>query len=770
VRVTPFLVALIFNAQTGLADEKSNPNGLDLKSAWFMPSLKTSADGMCESILSDVQLHFKTSKHWEGNSDGSGEYFTGLKKIPGPFRNGMGSDPTVRPVADDPRTFVIDSSRATRVYAHFQNQIGCGGACDMEKVLVSERRLTQSESENPALFGSTPNARAWTIYKSRKSGNHYIIGIVEDQMHVYKISTPKNWRLSCEITLMPKNLRGSNDLDLQAAASAIDTLNAAVLGMSRGSGDCGSAATAVRWRDRVQHALNQTLYRPWALRDDRDHSSENSYGDYDRIHEQLNTWSLEGLSEYQAFAAFETQLQQTRAELGRFYTKKFGWSSGISDSLAHDALKYAVSSGFGFYMYEPFPRSGEAELRRAILEHRPVKEISEISADEPTSTAVLDAAIRYPDALRFLLDRGANPNAGNGFGKTPLMYAVQYNQFEAVKILISHGADPNSATTWPTDTCYYNLSTAGMTALHYAVRYASTAIIKLLIANGAQTFIKTQKKYADGEYPLDWLRRYTGPKAIEANLNIADADLPKLVEILSIPSTAEGAIIATELTKRAAVEYRAGKFENSYRMLESVLSLDPHNEKALTDMPIVALRSNRIGRSLESADVVLKKFKSSEIQAGAWFNKGLACERADNEGLSYNGKYYCMGDLIFPFLNAWKLSPTESRKNKLRTLFKAAGRRTCSVSQKDGSVQYYRFELAGGEQGDDRERGQWVYVLHATSQAIDGNQLIWAGATTTYPYVVVRHNLGDFSITELRADTMALGRVSIGSHFCVPYR
>jgi len=48
--------------------------------------------------------------------------------------------------------------------------------------------------------------------------------------------------------------------------------------------------------------------------------------------------------------------------------------------------------------------------------------------------------------VRRLLVKGANPNARDGIGTTPLMYAILLRQPAIVKMLLANGADPNAKT------------------------------------------------------------------------------------------------------------------------------------------------------------------------------------------------------------------------------------------------------------------------------------------------------------------------------------
>lgn len=47
----------------------------------------------------------------------------------------------------------------------------------------------------------------------------------------------------------------------------------------------------------------------------------------------------------------------------------------------------------------------------------------------------------------FLLDKGANPNLADTAGATPLLAAARYARLDLVKVLLAHGANPNSAYT-----------------------------------------------------------------------------------------------------------------------------------------------------------------------------------------------------------------------------------------------------------------------------------------------------------------------------------
>jgi uncharacterized protein len=75
--------------------------------------------------------------------------------------------------------------------------------------------------------------------------------------------------------------------------------------------------------------------------------------------------------------------------------------------------------------------------------------------------------------LRSLLDQGANPNARDGEGRTPLMDAAAAGQLDSMRTLLLAGADVNA---W---------SRAGRTALIEAAADGQLEAARLLIQSGA---------------------------------------------------------------------------------------------------------------------------------------------------------------------------------------------------------------------------------------------------------------------------------------------
>ncbi|HEV3167917.1 MAG TPA: ankyrin repeat domain-containing protein [Isosphaeraceae bacterium] len=83
------------------------------------------------------------------------------------------------------------------------------------------------------------------------------------------------------------------------------------------------------------------------------------------------------------------------------------------------------------------------------------------------------AATDHPDAVRLLIQRGANPNARTEPGFVALLWAARYGHDGVAKVLIDHGADVRAKDK------------DGLTALRWADTNQQTKVVALLRAAGA---------------------------------------------------------------------------------------------------------------------------------------------------------------------------------------------------------------------------------------------------------------------------------------------
>ena len=332
------------------------------------------------------------------------------------------------------------------------------------------------------------------------------------------------------------------------------------------------------------------------------------------------------------------------------------------------------------------------------------------------------------------------------------MYAAQYNQLASAQLLLKAGADPNAVTVQPLDQCEYQLGTTNVTALDYAARYGSAAMMKLLLSHGAVTYIRSVGFGQVAGFPLDWLHRYSAAKD-GSNTHLKATDLPELERLLRVPSKLKLQQEASRLVYRAESLYAASKPDLALRDLKLALAGDPDNDRAIADLPVVALRMGELGVALQGAKRALAQLKTPAGRAAAWFNEGVACEKAGNRSVPYNGSWYCTNGYIPPLVEAWQVQPTPARLSKLTEALRSDRHGHC-VSGSGVSAVTYQFVFYNGGAKAHFEGVGRVYALHAAGQHIDPGSISWSwGRGEKNLRVIARFPLGADTLTVLQTWT-----------------
>ena len=129
---------------------------------------------------------------------------------------------------------------------------------------------------------------------------------------------------------------------------------------------------------------------------------------------------------------------------------------------------------------------GESQESAPAPETKPVEPVA-----EAPDISIIDAAkAGNIEAVKQHLATGADVNAKDEGGVTPLHGAAIEGHKEITELLIAAGTDVNSKNV------------VGMTPLHYAAQQGHKETAELLIANGADVNVLAN----DGTTPLDWAR------------------------------------------------------------------------------------------------------------------------------------------------------------------------------------------------------------------------------------------------------------------------
>jgi len=92
--------------------------------------------------------------------------------------------------------------------------------------------------------------------------------------------------------------------------------------------------------------------------------------------------------------------------------------------------------------------------------------------------------------VQTALENGANPNAKDNTGHTPLHWAAIEGHVDVVRVLLDRGANPNAKNN------------TGHTPLHNAAYFGHVEIVKLLLERGANPRIADN----GGHIPLDYAK------------------------------------------------------------------------------------------------------------------------------------------------------------------------------------------------------------------------------------------------------------------------
>jgi ankyrin repeat protein len=167
----------------------------------------------------------------------------------------------------------------------------------------------------------------------------------------------------------------------------------------------------------------------------------------------------------------------------------------------------------GVSLIESCAYYGDVSAIKFLLSHG--ESLNSLGSDFGLGAAAFHSHWRL---CEFLLESGADANsASTHTGETPLHSALCANTRETaadlvVRVLLSHGADPNSKTLPGKETGGFmrDVRTRAETPLHRAAAFADESTIQLLLDAGAVV----EAKDVNGDSPLTWASWYLRPTAV----------------------------------------------------------------------------------------------------------------------------------------------------------------------------------------------------------------------------------------------------------------
>lgn len=651
------------------------------------------------------------------------------------------------------------------VYLRSHTNPGCGGGCETYQVLASAsevpsfRDREKRDAYRKLLEKSPPASSGGTLLAKSASGEYF--GVVETSsfLSVHQLTPDAEWLESCKIKLRPEQISEIPGLPETLAAS-IENFRTTRNEMAGGAGQCGSLRTAGRITYRFGRDLPLLISRPWVL----EANEKSGHRSYPAVFERLENWSLKGIGSYETFENHKKALLEVKGNLSGFYTNHFGWDVRKSEDIAKKALEGLIVTGFSFPWHSHESMAGETELRRSILAGDKISQIrfdykrykSELEKNGGNPESLLTIAVKNPPALRYLLEQGLSVDRPNPFGKTALMYAVQYDNLEAVKLLLAAGADVNAETHIPLDSCNYTIKTSGYTPLHYASRYASRNLVELLLDAGASPYARTGGRYSENKekYPRDWLAE---------NDKLSIEDEARLRTELSVPPLNEAKFLSAKLNREAERAYGEGDKDSAYKMLRTAIQLDGANHRALSNMSLVALRAGDHRRALQAGLDLTKSDAPDKLKAAAYFNIALSLEDFFTQNprkwaLSLGSDRYLEAHVMDSLLMAYKLAPNEARAEKLRTHLEKVANVNCPEAGDSSFFVTNRYDWS--LVGEQRKRAQRIAILRRGVSGV--GKVCWSSDFSSGSKRICvsegeAYGLGDYFLSVFTASDYQLG-------------
>jgi hypothetical protein len=293
--------------------------------------------------------------------------------------------------------------------------------------------------------------------------------------------------------------------------------------------------------DDLGELTKEALYRP---------IQRAAWGEWPTKHKAipLQDWSLRGVHNRRQFMRLLPLYYEARDDLAEHLEDTFRLDPGLAMAGAEELLGHVEATR------PPEP------IREAILTGEPVAAIAALLGDKPVPRApretlsVLDPGVEYPDfyldalagllepilmtavlrpdVMRLLIERGADIEERNEFGKTALMAAAQYDRIDSIDVLLAAGAQVNARSLHPSAIpnnapCHRNSIRHGeRTALMYAAANASLAVIERLLAAGADPTLKDSKRLTAYHYLV-------GDGPVAANPKLTPEDMETAKRLLS---------------------------------------------------------------------------------------------------------------------------------------------------------------------------------------------------------------------------------------------
>lgn len=259
---------------------------------------------------------------------------------------------------------------------------------------------------------------------------------------------------------------------------------------------------------------------------------ENLEKKYDILKSYFRYWAYQSIGNFRLYKAFWKEYNNAIEPLEKYFEDNFDFDKGSNIYYTSNALNEFLNWAVGetkiykdisplakvvsnkdhsvsyiqdfIFSNNPSQDDLTIALQAALLNQRQ-KDILELlinfgaKIDEGYESAIFYALENYENT-NFLIQKGANVNQANAFGKTPLFYAIEFNRLDIIKLLLEKGANVNQryinnneklalsaniGSNTPYFITFCALEHTSKNVLMHAAAYGNVEILKLLISKGA---------------------------------------------------------------------------------------------------------------------------------------------------------------------------------------------------------------------------------------------------------------------------------------------
>lgn len=305
---------------------------------------------------------------------------------------------------------------------------------------------------------------------------------------VYRLRAGGKVALVCRVKLQPEPEEVALGDVVEGFSSYLAVLRTIGTG---GVGNCGSLSANI-WHDlSAEGTARGAFVRPWAVPSDRRGNQEHSPA----MRQLLEDWSFDGVWNRREYQTFLEHHEPALKGLERHLRRTFGTSEAQAPRRAREVFEAVTAARF-VVPREYLDTERVDRLRKQVIEGivgpedfdelASANRAFQVEPGYPSPAPYLHDAVEAPEVAGRLLDGGADVDARNAFGKTPLMMAAHMNRPDVVELLLKRKASVDARTFQVSD-CGLVVERAQRTALMYAAENAGVEVLRLLVEAGADT-------------------------------------------------------------------------------------------------------------------------------------------------------------------------------------------------------------------------------------------------------------------------------------------